>query len=167
MVGHCSAMVVVSLEANAPVGYSYRYANNEAFMPIVPMVRLIVLNDEAQVLLVKDGLSERWQIPELPIQTGVPAATVLEQCAKTKAGIELLEVECIGYLSKAEPLPENACDHHALIFVSTHWVPDAQFNNAEPVKFYSTNSLPSISTATQSTLAIFNSWLAERAMQFQ
>jgi len=137
----------------------------------IPGSRIVILNDEAQVLLQHQTTTNTWVLPSGSVQNDETAVEAVVRQTLQETGLEIQEIECIGYSSSAP------CEHvvdenghkthcHALLFVSTFWKGELQpANKSTAPKFFSMNELPDLQPNMEHTLVLFKAWIKSRIFQ--
>jgi nucleoside triphosphatase len=138
----------------------------------VPAVTVLILNDEAQVLALKPKGKERWILPWGEMKSNETAVEAIARIAKAETGLELLDVECVGFASAHKSVHvNNENGHpqhiHLFTFVSTYFSGQLRLKNAfEVVEFFSISELPALATPFDGSVEAFKRWLPTREMQF-
>lgn len=133
-----------------------------------PVSRVIILNNEAQVLLLKPDSSSTWHLPEMAMKLNETAAHCALRAADEQAGLHVLDMECVGYSSaKDEQIVNQSGDsiqQHVLIFVSTYWEEAAtSLQTIEPpFEWFAVADLPALNENMAATITLFRSWLTNR-----
>ena len=137
----------------------------------VPSCTLILLNENAQLLLLKNKADRQWQLPLTHIQPAETATTTTLRLANEQTRVTVEDIECVGYASAASEnmlvLAGTQVHLHSFIMVSTTWQgqvkPGLEFTEAQ---FFSIQSLPELPGHTLQAIRLFKKWLPSRVFQF-
>jgi len=137
----------------------------------VPSCTLILLNDQAQLLLLNNKQQNQWQLPLTDIRPDESATSCTMRMAVEQTSIELDDIECVGYSSMA---PESVTlwsdtqvQLHSFIMVSTSWQGNLHANEEfAQMKFFGIQSLPELPNHTLQAISLFKKWLPSRVFQF-
>lgn len=137
----------------------------------VPSCTLLLLNADGKVLLLKNSVDGQWQLPLTDIRPKETATETTQRLARGQTGVELEDIECIGYSSadQANYLEHDdlAIQLHCFIMVSTQW--QGSVTGAEAIhdaQFFGMQTLPPVAEHTRQAIQLFKKWLPRRDFQF-
>lgn len=139
----------------------------------VPATTILILNDEAQVLVLKPHGKEKWILPWGEMKTKESAIDSVARIAKAETGLELLDVECVGFTSANKIVHVNNKNGqpqhlHLFTFVSTYFSGHLELKEAfEELAFFSIGELPTLAKPFDGSVESFKNWLPSREMQFR
>lgn len=138
----------------------------------VPCAATLVLNEEAQVLLLKSADKPAWILPwgEMAA-TETPQATAI-RVTREETGLELLDIECVGFSSanltnrvhNGAGQPQHL---HLFTFVSTYYTGSLVHpDSLSDMQFFNISDLPETASPFQESMQQFRKWLSGRSFQF-
>jgi ADP-ribose pyrophosphatase YjhB (NUDIX family) len=138
----------------------------------IPTTSVILLNENAQVVLLKSENSNHWFLPMGEIESTETALDSAVNKTRESLGVDLVDIEPIGYstaaLANKTVLENNGPVHYYnFIFASTCW--DGELNASSDVERYETYSmseLPPLTEPSRHSLSVFRKWLPSRVFQF-
>lgn len=138
----------------------------------VPASTILLLNDEAQLLLLRTDYDEQWRLPWGEIQTQESADECVARVTTAETGFSLVDVECIGFSSKhahnhVRKQGGNVQHLHLFVFVSTVFSGELELKpSISEAGFFDMNALPAIADPFAASVNLFQAWLPSRRFQF-
>ena len=134
---------------------------------------LILLNDDARVLLIKNQESGEWTLPLAEVRAGETAVDAAVRGASEELNIKLRGVEPIGLSTANESNTVLTAEYGTLqlsnfIFSSTYWQQnkETESDTDHTMSYFSMADLPTLNAQTTHILQLFKAWLPSRVFQF-
>lgn len=133
---------------------------------------MLILNDEAQVLMLKPAEEPAWILPWGEMAATETPQNTAERVSREETGLELLDIECVGFSSASSSNrvhnsrgePQHL---HLFTFVSTYYSGSLRHPDLiEQVQFFNISDLPDTAVPFQESIQLFRRWLSSRTLQF-
>ncbi len=140
----------------------------------LPACVVILLNENAEFLLIKETARQQWQLPLDGIRDGETATEATLRLTRQQLGVEPAELECIGYSSADPankiiwPAQNILVQLHAFVMVSTDWQGDiSPATDYDSAQYFGIRDLPPVPAHVEHHIQMFTSWLPNREFQFR